>query len=227
MKSFSGFPGGKTRFTPIPDLFFADLLVAIDDLAELKLTLYLFWSLNRQRGYPRYLTLAELEAEGPLLSALSCPPGGDPLAVLHEAIERAVERGTVMRLTIDNAAGETDYLFVNTPQGRKAIEQVRRGDLILETVGRVREPHIDKEQPTIFDLYEQNIGLLQPLLAEELAEAERNYPEFWIRDAFRIAVQHNVRRWRYIASILERWARDGKDDGEPLQQKRMRRSSAD
>jgi len=223
MKSFAGFPGGKTRFTPIPDLFFVDLLAAIDDLGELKLTLYLFWSLNRQRGYPRYLTLTELEAEGPLLSALPCPPGSDPLAALHEALERAEERGTVLRLTIAGAEGETDYLFLNTPQGRKAIEQVKRGDLVLETVGRVREPHIEKERLSIFDLYEQNIGLLQPLLAEELLEAERTYPESWIRDAFRIAVQSNARRWRYIASILERWARDGKDDGEPLARKRIRR----
>jgi DNA replication protein len=227
MKVFAGFPGGKTRFTPIPDLFFSDLLAAIDDLAELKLTLYLFWSLNRQRGYPRYLTLAELEAEGSLLSALPCPPGGEPSPVLHEAIERAVARGTVIRLTISNAEGETDYYFVNTPQGRKAVEQVKRGELILETAGRVREPHIDKERLNIFQLYEQNIGLLQPLLAEELEEAERNYPEQWIRDAFRIAVGHNVRRWRYIASILERWARDGKDDGEPLQQRRTRRQGVD
>jgi len=87
----------------------------------------------------------------------------------------------------------------------------------------VREPHIEKERLSIFDLYEQNIGLLQPLLAEELLEAERTYPESWIRDAFRIAVQSNARRWRYIASILERWARDGKDDGEPLARKRIRR----
>lgn len=223
MKFFTGFPGGKTRFTPIPDLFFVDLLVAIDDLAELKLTLYLFWSLNRQRGYPRYLTLAELEAEGPLLSALPCPQGSDPTTVLHEALERAEERGTVLRITIDGAEGEIEYIFVNTPQGRKAIDQVKSGELVLEAVGRVREPHIERERPSIFELYEQNIGLLQPLLAEELEEAQRNYPDSWIRDAFGIAVRQNARRWRYIASILERWARDGKDDGAPLQRKRMRR----
>ena len=116
---------------------------------------------------------------------------------------------------------------MNTPQGRKAVDEVRRGDLVLETAGHVREPHIDRDRLTIFELYEQNIGLLQPMLAEELKEAERTYPEAWIRDAFRIAVEQNARRWRYIASILERWARDGKDDGEPTQRKRVRRPSAE
>ena len=70
-------------------------------------------------------------------------------------------------------------------------------------------------RPTIFELYEQNIGLLQPVLAEELAAAERDYPEEWIADAFRLAAEQNARSWRYIRAILERWAHEGKDDGEP------------
>jgi DnaD/phage-associated family protein len=82
---------------------------------------------------------------------------------------------------------------------------------------------VERESPGIFELYEQNIGLLQPLLAEELAEAESTYPASWIVDAFRIAAEHNVRNWRYIKSILERWQRDGKDDEGPLTDRGRRR----
>ena len=32
------------------------------------------------------------------------------------------------------------------------------------------------QRPSIYSLYEQNIGVLTPLLAEQLAEAERRYP---------------------------------------------------
>jgi DNA replication protein len=215
MTSFSGFPPGKTRFTSIPDLFFSELLPALDDLAELKLTLFMFWSLNRQRGYPRYLTLAELEAESLLLSALRTTQEGDPLTTLRRVVARAVERGTLLRLTISNDQGQTDYLFLNTPQGRKAVEQVNAGELELETKGQVREAHVERERPHIMELYEQNIGLLQPLLAEELAEAEQTYPAEWIEEAFRAAVESNVRNWRYIRSILERWTQHGKDNGFP------------
>jgi DnaD/phage-associated family protein len=211
MKAFAGFAPGKTRFTPLPDQFFAELLAAIDDLAELKVTLYMFWSLHRQRGYPRYLTLAELEAEGPLLSALVGE--GEPRATLRLAVERAVTRGTLLRLRIANEESEAEYLFLNTPQGRKAVAQVKAGELELETTGYVREAHIARETPSILALYEQNIGLLQPLLAEELQEAELTYPAAWIAEAFKIAVERNARNWRYIKSILERWAREGKDDG--------------
>jgi len=212
MTAFAGFPPGKTRFTPIPDLFYSELLPTIGDLNELKLTLYMFWYLNRQRGYPRYMTMPELEAESSLLSSLQCEEG-DTKQALHRAVQQALARGTLLRLTIGDDTEETDYLFINTPQGRKALEQVRKGELTLETAGQVREPYLERERPNIFELYEQNIGLLQPLLAEELKEAEQTYPAAWIVDAFKIAVEHNVRKWRYIRTILERWGRGGKDDG--------------
>jgi DNA replication protein len=66
----------------------------------------------------------------------------------------------------------------------------------------------------IFTLYEQNVGIITPMIAEELKEAERVYPPRWIEEAFREAVDLNKRSWRYIARILERWASEGKDSGE-------------
>lgn len=213
MKSFVGFPAGKVRFTPIPNLFYTDLLPKIDDLAELKLILFMFWSLHRQKGYPRYLTLKELEAAGLLLSALGCigeEEEREPAQVLEEALERAVRRGTLLQLDIADEEGTAHYFFVNTAQGRKAVEKVKRGELLLEKTGYVEEPHIERPRPNIFELYEQNIGLLTPLLAEKLEEAERDYPQEWIEEAFQIAVERNARNWRYIEAILERWEREGK-----------------
>jgi len=69
------------------------------------------------------------------------------------------------------------------------------------------------EQPRdIYSLYERNIGMLTPILAEELQEAEHRYPPEWIQDAFREAVRANVRNWKYINGILKRWDREGKKD---------------
>jgi DNA replication protein DnaD len=36
----------------------------------------------------------------------------------------------------------------------------------------------------------------------------------WIEEAFKIAVEKNVRNWRYIRAILERWQTEGKSDEE-------------
>ena len=66
----------------------------------------------------------------------------------------------------------------------------------------------------IFALYEQNIGMITPMIAEELKEAEKIYPPQWIEEAFKEAVVLNKRIWRYIKRILERWASEGKDNGE-------------
>ena len=79
----------------------------------------------------------------------------------------------------------------------------------------LKEPAlIDAEEPPdIFSLYEQNIGMLTPMIAEELRDALKVYPENWISDAIKEAVSNNKRKWSYISAILERWTAEGRDDG--------------
>lgn len=200
MKTFSGFPPGKVRSVGIPELAFTDLFPIIDDLAELKLTLHVLWRLRRQRGKVRYLRRADLASDWVLLSGL----GDAPVEALRSALERAVERGTLLR--IENIIGDMteELYFANTPKGRAAVEAVARGEWPDELESAAR--------PNIFTLYEQNIGMLTPLIAEELREAERTYPAAWIEDALREAVSQSIRKWSYIRAILERWRTEGKDD---------------
>ncbi|MFO7697341.1 MAG: DnaD domain protein [Anaerolineae bacterium] len=229
MTPFVGFPSGKTRFTPLPDLFFTRLLVEIRDLDELKLLSLMFYYLNRQEGFPRYMTLAELEGEGTILSALK-HSDDDPQEVLvsrlHAAMQQCIAHRTLLSVEVADPEGETVYLLANTAQGREAVRQVTAGELVLERRGAVSEPHISEPRPNIYQLYEQNIGLLQPLLADTLLEAERDYPAEWIEDAFRIAVEKNARNWRYIDAILRRWAAEGRDSDRDSTDTGRRRGSA-
>lgn len=64
-------------------------------------------------------------------------------------------------------------------------------------------------KPNIFALYEQNFGALTPHLADELREAEKDYPPEWIREAFEISVGNNKRFWAYAYGILKRWKEAG------------------
>lgn len=215
MSTFQGFVAGKTRLTPLPDQFFSELLPQADDLDELKVTLYLLWFVAHMRGYPRYLMLRELEAQSVVLAALDDGSADTARAQvrLRQAVDRAVARGAILRLNIDDALGGTSYLFVNSPEGRRAVHEVQSGELELDTRGPVLpEPQLDAERPNIFALYEQNVGLLQPLIADRLRQAELDYPAEWIEEAFRIAAGRNVRHWRYVEAILERWAREGRGD---------------
>ena len=211
MKGFTGFPAGKVEITPLPNPFFSELLPAIDDLAELKVTLYCFWLLHRKTGDLRYVTRGELAADSLLLDALRVT-GQTPEQALEAGLERAVARGTLLNVTVRHDTGEEHCYFMNTAHGRQIVEHIRRGELRLpdESGPQVR---LEAQRPNIFVLYEQNIGLLQPLLADELRDAEQTYPADWIEEAFHIAVENNVRRWSYVRRILERWATEGKDDG--------------
>ncbi|MEO8083757.1 MAG: DnaD domain protein [Ardenticatenales bacterium] len=62
---------------------------------------------------------------------------------------------------------------------------------------------------TIYALYEQTIGMITPVLADELAEAAAEYPPAWIARAFRLAAANGARKWSYVRAILTRWERDG------------------
>jgi DNA replication protein len=210
MKGFTGFPAGRVRVTPLPNPFFSELLPAIDDLAELKITLHCLWLLQQKTGDLRYLTRRELAADSLLLEGLRVT-GQPPEQALETGLERAVARGTLLHVVARHDAEEEHCYFVNTARGRQAVERIRRGEIRLSEGGT--QVRLEARRSNIFVLYEQNIGLLQPLLAEELRDAERTYPVDWIEDAFRIAVENNVRRWSYVRRILERWATEGKDDG--------------
>jgi len=212
MKGFSGFPAGKLKFTSVPNLFFSELLPAIDDLAELKVTLHILWLLSQKKGYPRYVSFTELSGDGVLLAGLKSLGQGAGES-LRGGLERAVARGTLLHVAVEQDGQRDDLYFMNTEQGRRAVEEIRGGQLKLGVTVLPAEPPLELERPNIFDLYEQNIGLLQPLIAEQLKDAEQTYPAEWIREAFQIAVEQNKRSWAYVRAILERWATEGKDNG--------------
>lgn len=214
MKSFSGFPAGKVSHTPLPNLFYTELLPIIDDLAELKVTLHVFWRLYHMRDYPRCVSDAQLADDTTLLRSLN-ELGESVEQALADGLARAVVRGTLIKMVAEGRDDVTWY-FPNTAQGRRAVERIQAGEVDLPDAGpetsASRAP-VELERPNIFVLYERNVGVLTPFIAEELRDAEQSYPAEWIEEAFRIAVEQNVRKWAYVRGILRRWSTEGKDDG--------------
>jgi len=171
----------KTDFIPVPDSFFTQAMPKIQDLAELKVVLYVAYFILRKQERPYFVTYKEL-----LSHELMATMGEE---TLRQALDSAVEHGALLH-SASNINGMLEDIYSLT---------------------------IDSRQPptiNIFALYEQNIGMIQAMIAEELKEAEKLYPPQWIEEAFKIAVTLNKRSWRYIARILERWASEGKDSGE-------------
>jgi DNA replication protein len=208
VKGFVGFPPGKQRTIPLPELFFSELLPGIDTLAELKVTLHVFWLLARRRGQPPCVGGEELAGDRRLLDGLASS-GLPPQEALRDALERAVARGTLLRATTGQGPDRRDWVFLNSEKGRQAVDDLLAGR--WTPAGPGQPVQVEVQRPNVFVLYEQNIGPLTPLLAEELMDAERTYPASWLEDAFREAVELNKRSWRYVQRILERWAAEGKE----------------
>jgi len=212
MQEFTGFPA-KMQFTPVPNLFFSRLLPQINDMAELKTTLHILETLYHKRSYPRFATYGELLANKSLMSSLSqiAKPADE---VLRNALGMATKRGTIPHVALDKDRKDEDIYFLNTEVDKQAMAKIKSGGLRLPGLKAEKQAYIETEElPDIYTLYEQNIGMLTPMIAEELREAENLYPEIWIEDAIKEAVNQNKRKWRYIAAILERWATEGKGDG--------------
>ncbi len=211
MQGWAGFPAGAVPTTRVPNTFFTDLLPLIDNLAELKVTLHLLWLISRKRGPLRYARLNELLADRLFLKGLETP-SLDGAAALRDGLERATARGTLLHATVHRGDVVEEWYMVNSQNGRDVLAKLRSGELDL-AADVAEDVQLRVERPNIFVLYEQNVGILTPMMADELRAAETEYPADWLADAFREAVANNKRNWRYIKKILERWQHEGKDAG--------------
>ena len=207
---FDGFPDGKTRFDRLPTAFFTELMPQIDHLGELKLTLYFLWRLDRMEGEFRYLLEEDLLADNAFMSGLATSMR-EAKDILSDSLSRCLKRGILLRTDLQLHDKLFKLYFLNSPKGREAVEAAQKG-LWNPSDESLRVPiELVPERSNIFQLYEENIGPITPLLAEVLVDAENDYPVTWIEEAFRIAVEKNVRNWRYIKAILKRWQERGYD----------------
>ncbi len=199
---FSGIPPGSLKFTPVPNIVFSELLPLMDDVAQIQVTLHIFYLLSQKKGSPRFVTLKELRADATLMQSLEFKS-----EQLKRGLEKAVACGALLQVEADGAA----WYFFNSPESRRALEKIENGELKLAADMRVIENDV-QETPNIFKLYEQNIGTLTPMIAEELKEAEQEYPPEIILHAFRSAAENNVRSWKYVSKILLDWTRRNKHE---------------
>lgn len=209
MKQFDGFPA-RMQFTPVPNVFFSSLLAQIDDIAELKVTLHVLRMLYYKKGYPACVSFGELLSNPGLMDSLK--NNGEPEEAVRRAIEMASKRGIFIQVVLDRDGQPENVYLLNTEKNREVAVKIQYGKVVLDGLRPVPQQSVEiKEQPGIFTLFEQNIGMLTPMIAEELREAVKLYPEDWIKDAIKEAVNQNKRKWSYISAILERWVAEGRD----------------
>ncbi len=209
---FEGFDDRKAPPVKIPGQFFSEVLPRLKDLAEVKLILEVFKRLSYDEepagGAYRYVTESELRQDRKFLAGIG-KSSRDGERKLAQALKMASVHGILLPVPVEINGRKETWYFLNDDKGRRAKEMIAEEgpEAVLSRAGQEQSVH-----KNIFELYEENIGLLQPLLAEELKEAAEEYPPGWIEDAFRIAAENNIRRWSYVRAILERWRLEGKEE---------------
>lgn len=192
MDKFPGFTSAET-FAQFPDSLIP-LMKDMEDVAELKVTVYALWRIDHMEGNFRALRESDFE------------PGtlGLDADAVRRGLDKALERGSLLQVRQDAEF----FYFLNSPRGRLTAEALQKGHW-NGSAAVFSSPSI---RSNIFKLYEENIGALTPLISDMLREAEREYPAEWFEEAFAAAAGRNVRNWKYVEAILKRWKENGKDE---------------
>lgn len=220
--SFRGFPP-RPEVTPLPNIFFSELLPQIQNIVEAKVIMQIFFLLSRRKGYPRFVSFSELKNDMIILKGLHSLPG-DTGNILKQALDSLSSQGIIVQVPVDIDGYSDDAYFINNQIEKETIARILDGTLKIPRVAvRKVEKPVDELPSDIYSLYEQNIGILTPIIADELQDAEHRFPADWVQEAFKEAVKANVRNWKYIFGILKRWEREGKKDGKYIGDSRKER----
>ena len=208
MISTGGFPAG-VQFTPIPTPIVSSYLAEVNDIIELKVLLRALWLINTKKGSPRPISADELWSDKTMADGLG-HKGIELELAITASLDAIVEKGIFLRARRD---ARTLY-FLNTPEERRSAARwhPRKPMDLLSEASTTSERQYSN---TAFSEYEDNIGLLTPIIVTRIEEAIEKYPQSWVIEAIKIAAERNARNWRYIEAVLSGWAAEGKPHGKP------------
>ena len=168
--TFKGFPR-SVRYLPVPAPMFGPLLEQIKDASGFIITLRIIWMLQQKKGRLRYVSSEEVFGDKILANALGSKEA------IQNSINMVVKGGILLQIRRENAS---DAFMLNSESDREIASDIGS---IYESNNQPADPwEIENTPPEIYSLYEQNIGILTPIMSEKLTEAEDKYPTGWIKD---------------------------------------------
>lgn len=215
IRKFGGFVVAAEPSVSVPDSFFTDVLPQISEFSELHVTLAAFRLATLSGGIEAPISQAAILRDPPLRESLRTTGSPrEPDLRIQTGLDLAVGRGTLLQFSAGTTASSLIWYYVNTPVNQALVSAMSRGAVAPPVIlwRDDQMPQITADKPNVFRLYEQNIGLLTPLIADRLVTALEAYSAQWIEDAIGEAVTYNRRSWRYIERILTQWAANGRSD---------------
>ena len=205
------------RPVKVPHSFLTETVVNITCMAELQVSLAMFRLAAALDGDETPIAERMILRDEVLNRAMRREGiVSEPAERILKGLELAVGRGTILRFLATQPAHQAYWYYLNTAVNRATIASMERGALPPPAIiweGKTA-PTISLDPPNAYRLYEQNIGPLTPLIADQIARAVTDYPGDWIEDAITEAVSYNRRSWRYILRILENWQASGRHEPE-------------
>ncbi len=196
-----GFPlpdnHGTTR---VPNAVLGRVLAEVDEPNTLKMVLRAIWLLERQRGFPRYISIEDLRRDRVLSTVF------DDDAEFAKSLAAAIAHGVLLEIAVNSS----QCLMLNTESARRVSshEFDPAANLDGEPDGW-DSPTTSTLPPDAFRAYEENIGVLSPMIRENILSALEDFTDEDITHAVRIAVENESRSWSFVAGVLRRWLRDG------------------
>lgn len=197
----------------LPLVFLRDVVPAITNTDELLASLTMFRLLADTGNNETPIAEISIMQDPSLRRSLR---NGGSTATLDErifdALELAVGRSTFLRFLARHEQRDAAWYYANTPSNRALVQAMQEGRVVPPRAvwDGERAPQVAIDPPNVFRLYEQNIGPLTPMIADQITTAASEYPATWIEDAIEEAVSYNKRNWRYILRILENWRQSGR-----------------
>ncbi len=186
--------------TRVPNAVLGRVLSHTDDADTIKLILRSIWLLERKRGYPPFLTIEDLRRDRVLSLVI-----GD-----SSAFERTVASAIKLGVLAEVSLSGKKCLMLNTESAQRATSEAAVPSEVDEDDDDGWDAPAASQMPTdAFRAYEENIGVLSPMIRESILSALEDFTDEDITHAVRIAVENESRSWSFVAGVLRRWTREG------------------
>lgn len=125
-----------------------------------------------------------------------------------KSLERCTEQGFLSKVTVNQKNHKETVFFLSHPGILEEIEDLGNVHLGLNIPFDIEDAE-SSVITNLFELYEENFGVVSPIVAENLIEISHKYDFELIKQAFQEAALHGVGSWRYIERILENQEKEG------------------
>ncbi len=205
----------RNRSIPIPSSFFERHLPRIRDMVALRVLLTIYRCVDDVEPDAPFVSEDVIYTDRTLLDGIRLVASSRELeGDIRHGIEILIAHDAIVRICVEEGQEESFWLMPKEPENQRNLNAFVRGERVFpyRRLDSAVTARVVVERPNVFRLYEQNIGVLTPLIADQLIEAIELYPNDWIDEAINEAVSLNRRNWRYIQRILQRWATEGRGD---------------